>query len=60
MTEIVTKKPMKLGTVNILVGTKMDGLPEGVIKELTTRGLADLVKVPEKKQKKGDDLLGGS
>ena len=49
MTEIVTKKFMKLGTVNIVVGTKMDGLSEGVIKELTTRGLADVVK--EKKGK---------
>jgi hypothetical protein len=49
MTEIVTKKFMKLGTVNIVIGTKIDGLPDGVIKELTTRGLADVVK--EKKEK---------
>lgn len=49
MTEIVTKKFMKLGTVNIAIGTKIDGLPDGVIKELTTRGLADVVK--EKKEK---------
>lgn len=49
MTEIVTKKFMKLGTVNIAMGTKIDGLPDGVIKELATRGLADVVK--EKKEK---------
>ena len=49
MTEIVTKKFMKLGTVNIVIGTKIDGLPDSVIKELTIRGLADVVK--DKKEK---------
>jgi len=49
MTCIVTKKPMKLGTVNIPVGTEIGGLPEGVIKELTARGLADIKKEPLKK-----------
>jgi len=42
---------MKLGTVNILVGTEIGGLPEGVIKELATRGLADIKKEPEKKER---------
>ncbi len=53
MTEVITKKFMKLGTVNIVVGTKIDGLPDGVIKELTTRGLVDIVK--EKKIEKGKE-----
>jgi len=52
--EVITKKPMKLGTVNVPVGTEIGGLPEGVIKELTSRGLADIVKVPEKKHKKSE------
>ena len=51
MTEIVTKKFMKLGTVNILVGTEIGGLPENVIKELTARGLADVKKEPQKAEK---------
>ena len=51
MTEIVTKKFMKLGTVNIPVGTEMDGLPENVIKELTTRGLAEIKKEPKPHKK---------
>ena len=49
---IVTKKPMKLGTVNIPVGTEISDLPENVIKELITRGLADLVKKAEPKSHK--------
>lgn len=44
MKDIVTKKPMKLGTVNIPIGTKITGLPDGVISELTTRGLAEIKK----------------
>ena len=53
MTEIVTKKFMKLGTVNIPIGTKIDGLPEGIIQELASRGLADVgkVKKPHKEEK---------
>jgi hypothetical protein len=58
MREIITKKPMKLGTVNIPIGTEIDNLPDGVIKELTTRGLADLVKVPEKKHKEKKSEMG--
>lgn len=53
MTEIVTKKFMKLGTVNIPVGTEISGLPENVVKELAVRGLADTKKEqkPHKKEK---------
>lgn len=49
---IVTKKPMKLGTVNIPIGTEISSLPENVVKELITRGLADLVKKAEPKPHK--------
>ncbi len=51
MAEVITKKPMKLGTVNIPVGTEIGGLPENVIKELTVRGLADVKKEPIKAEK---------
>lgn len=43
---------MKLGTVNITIGTKIDGLPDDIEGELVTRGLADLMK--EKKHKKSE------
>ena len=58
MTEIVTKKFMKLGTVNIPIGTEIGGLPENVIKELTARGLADVKKEHMKAHKKEKSETG--
>jgi hypothetical protein len=61
---IITKKPMKLGTVNIPVGTEIDKLPEEIIGELTSRGLADIMKgkvvepKPEKVHKEKKTEMG--
>lgn len=51
MTEVITKKPMALGTVQIPVGTEISGIPEKEAKLLASRGLVDLKK-EEKKSKK--------
>lgn len=50
---IVTKKFMKLGTVNVPIGTEIDGLPENIVKELLSRGLADPKKPKGKKSEMG-------
>ncbi len=51
MTDLITKKPMKLGTVNIPVGTEIGKLPENIISELVTRGLVDRTKELPKAEK---------
>jgi len=49
--DLITKKPMALGTVQIPVGTDISGIPEKEAKLLESRGLVDLKK-EEKKSKK--------
>ena len=55
MNEVVTKKFMKLGTVNIPIGTEIGGLPDEIVSELVSRALVDRKRQPEKKSKKGGE-----
>jgi len=49
--DLITKKPMALGTVQIPVGTEISGIPEKEVKLLVSRGLASIKEEP--KEKKG-------
>jgi hypothetical protein len=51
--DIITKKPMALGTVQIPVGTVISGIPEKEAKLLASRGLVSIKDEP-KKAKKGE------
>ncbi|MCK9570243.1 hypothetical protein M0R72_14960 [Candidatus Pacearchaeota archaeon] len=51
--DLITKKPMALGTVQIPVGTEISGIPDKEAKLLASRGLVSIKEEP-KRAKKGE------